>query len=48
MLKAQDTKFYGQFFSLSTLFNNLSDQKNKCMHDSATQTQGHALQNLDL
>ena len=41
-LKAQNTKFYGQFLSFSTLLNDLRDQKNKCMHGSATQTKGHS------
>jgi hypothetical protein len=29
-------------FSLPTCFDDLRDQKNKCMHDSATQTKGHS------
>jgi hypothetical protein len=38
--------FTDNFFSLPTLFDDPRDQKNKCMHDSATQTKGHALQTL--
>jgi len=38
--------FYGQIFSLPTLFYDLRDQKNKYMQDSATQTKGHAVQTL--
>ena len=38
MLKPQGTKFHGQNVSLPTHFDDLRDQKNKYMHDSATQT----------
>jgi uncharacterized protein YjdB len=46
MLKAHDTKFYGQIFSLPTHFDDLREWKNKWMHGSATH-QKDTLQNLD-
>ena len=42
MLKAQGTEFYGQNVSLPTRFDDLREQKNKYMPDSATQTKEHS------
>jgi len=41
-VESAGTKFYGQIFSLPMHFEDLGDQKNKWMHDIATETKGHS------